>query len=68
MQVPMAIIAPAWSPPVEWLPLGNPRVRIFKNADMDHAPDDYVIDEVQVEEVEAALDELLHLYPVRQRS
>jgi len=68
MQVPMAIIAPAWSPPVEWLPLGNPRVRIFKNADMDHAPDDYVIDEVQVEEVEAALDELLHLYPVRQKS
>jgi ADP-heptose:LPS heptosyltransferase len=65
MRLPMVVIAPAWSPPVEWLPLGNPRARILKNADMDVAPPDYVIDEVSVAEVEANLRELLAIYPPR---
>lgn len=65
MGLPMVIIAPAWSPPVEWLPLGNPRARILKNAEMDVAPADYVIDEVSAEEVEANLRDLLSLYPPR---
>jgi ADP-heptose:LPS heptosyltransferase len=61
--LPMAIVAPAWSPPIEWLPLGNPRYRILKNADMPAAPPDYVIDEVSVDEAIAALDELVAAYP-----
>lgn len=61
--LPMAIVAPAWSPPIEWLPLGNPRYRILKNADMTTCPPDYVIDEVSVDEVTAALDELVAKYP-----
>ncbi|HEY4382133.1 MAG TPA: glycosyltransferase family 9 protein [Acidobacteriaceae bacterium] len=61
--LPMVIIAPAWSPPVEWLPLGNPRYRILKNADMPTSSPDYVIDEVSVEEVTAALDELVAKFP-----
>jgi ADP-heptose:LPS heptosyltransferase len=65
VRVPMVVIAPAWSPEVEWLPLGNPRARILKNADLPSAPADYVIDEVTVEEVEQHLRELLHLYPAR---
>ncbi len=65
MRLPMVVIAPAWSPPVEWLPLGNPRARILKNAEMEMAPLDYVIDEVSVAEVEASLRELLKLYPPR---
>jgi ADP-heptose:LPS heptosyltransferase len=65
VRLPMVIIAPAWSPAMEWLPLGNPRARILKNADMDEAPDDYVIDEVSVDEVEQNLRELLTLYPPR---
>jgi ADP-heptose:LPS heptosyltransferase len=65
MRLPMVVIAPAWSPPVEWLPLGNPRARILKNAEMDAAPAEYVIDEVSVEDVEANLRELLALYPPR---
>ena len=61
--LPMVIIAPAWSPPIEWLPLGNRRYRILKNAEMAFSPTEYVIDEVSVEEVTAALDELVAAYP-----
>jgi ADP-heptose:LPS heptosyltransferase len=61
--LPMVIIAPAWSPPVEWLPLGNPRFRVLKNADMPTATVDYVIDEVSVDEVKVALADLLLCYP-----
>lgn len=57
--LPMVIIAPAWSPAIEWLPLGDPRYRILKNADMPSCPPDYIIDEVSVEEVTAALDDLI---------
>ncbi|HEV2708651.1 MAG TPA: glycosyltransferase family 9 protein [Edaphobacter sp.] len=64
--LPMVIIAPAWSPPIEWLPLGNDRFRILKNADMAAPPPaDYIIDEVSVDEVTSALAELLKLYPNR---
>lgn len=63
--LPMVIIAPAWSPPVEWLPLGNPRFRILKNLDMPAATAEYVIDEVSVDEVTEALADLLGQYPKR---
>jgi ADP-heptose:LPS heptosyltransferase len=65
MRLPMVIIAPAWSPAVEWLPLNNPRARILKNADLPSAPEGYIIDEVTVPEVEQNLHELLQLYPPR---
>lgn len=61
--LPMVIIAPAWSPEIEWLPVGNPRYRILKNATLDHMPAEYVIDEVSVEEAIAGLDELLAAWP-----
>jgi ADP-heptose:LPS heptosyltransferase len=61
--LPMAIIAPAWSPAVEWLPVADDRYRILKNADMPNAPDGYIIDEVTVEEATAALDDLLARNP-----
>lgn len=57
--LPVVVIAPAWSPPNEWLPVGNPRYRILKNRDFaPPAPDDYIIDEVSVAEVLAAVEEL----------
>lgn len=62
--LPMVVVAPAWSPPIEWLPLDNPRYRVLKNADMAVCPPEYVIDEVSVAEVTAALDELVAKYPV----
>jgi len=61
--LPMAIVAPAWSPPLEWLPLNNPRYRILKNAELDVCPPDYVIDEVSIEEVTEALRALLEEFP-----
>ncbi len=58
--LPAVVIAPAWSPPHEWLPVGNPRYRILKNRDfLPPAPEDYVIDEVSVAEVLTAVAELL---------
>lgn len=57
--LPMAVIAPAWSPPIEWLPVDNDRYRILKNAEMPSAPADYIIDEVSVAEVTSALEDLL---------
>jgi ADP-heptose:LPS heptosyltransferase len=60
--LPMVVIAPAWSPPIEWLPVDNERYRILKNADMPSAPPDYIIDEVSVAEVISALDDLLSSY------
>jgi len=61
--LPMVIIAPAWSPVVEWLPVDNPRYRILKNAAMPKQTPDYIIDEVSVDEVNAAADDLLRLHP-----
>ena len=57
--LPTVIIAPAWSPVVEWLPVGNSRYRILKNADMPSAPPGYIIDEVSIDEVISAADELM---------
>jgi ADP-heptose:LPS heptosyltransferase len=65
--LPMVILAPAWSPPLEWLPLNNPRYRILKNAEMEVCPPDYVIDEVSVDEVIEALRGLLEEFPVGSR-
>jgi ADP-heptose:LPS heptosyltransferase len=65
VRLPLVVIAPAWSPAHEWLPVGNPRARILKNADMPTATPYYIIDEVSTEEVEQSLRELLALYPPR---
>lgn len=61
--LPACIIAPAWSPPHEWLPIGNPRFRILKNLDLATQPADYIIDEVSVDEVCRALADLLQSFP-----
>jgi ADP-heptose:LPS heptosyltransferase len=61
--LPSCVIAPAWSPVYEWLPIGNPRFRILKNLDLPVAPADYIIDEVSVAEVCATLDALLETSP-----
>lgn len=59
--LPMVIIAPAWSPIGEWLPVDMPRYTILKNADfLPPAPDDYIISEVSEQEVLAAALHHLH--------
>jgi ADP-heptose:LPS heptosyltransferase len=66
--LPMVIVAPAWSPPIEWLPVGIDRYRILKNADMPSAIPDYIIDEVSVAEVTSALDDLLSRFAAERLS
>jgi ADP-heptose:LPS heptosyltransferase len=66
--LPMIILAPAWSPEIEWLPLGFDQYRIFKGNDIPQAPPDYVMDEMSVEEVTAALDALYARYPASPQS
>ena len=61
--LPMVIVAPAWSPVGEWLPVDDPRYVILKNLEMARAPDNYIIDEVSVAEVEAAVQLLFARYP-----
>ena len=63
--LPMVIVAPAWSPTVEWLPLGDERFHILKNAEMPVATPDYVIDEVGIDEVVAGLADLMTRYADR---
>ena len=59
VQLPMVILAPAWSPVHEWLPVKDPRYRILKNLDFaPPAPADYILDEVRVDEVIAAVKDL----------
>lgn len=57
--LPMVVIAPAWSPPLEWLPVNNPRYIILKNADIPAETEDYIIDEVSVDDANAAMATLL---------
>jgi ADP-heptose:LPS heptosyltransferase len=61
--LPACTVTPAWSPPHEWLPLGNARFRILKNLDLATQPAGYIIDEVSVDEVCSALGDLLREYP-----
>lgn len=58
--LPAVVIAPAWSPVIEWLPVEDPKYRILKNATIPAPPpEDYIIDEVSVGDVIAAADSLL---------
>jgi ADP-heptose:LPS heptosyltransferase len=66
--LPMVILAPAWQPVIEWLPLGFDQYRIFKGDDIPQAPPDYVMNEIGAEEVIVALDDLVSRYPVSQQS
>ncbi len=61
--VPMVVLGPSWQKPLEWLPLGNPKVRILRGADIDHVPENYHLDEIETAPVLRALEELMHLYP-----
>jgi ADP-heptose:LPS heptosyltransferase len=65
VRLPMVVIAPAWSPAVEWLPLGNPRAHVLKKAELLSAPTNYIIEEVSVDDVKESLRRLLVTYPPR---
>jgi ADP-heptose:LPS heptosyltransferase len=66
--LPMVILAPAWQPVIEWLPLGFDQYRILKGNDIPQATPDYVMNEMGVPEVIATLDDLFARYPVSAQS
>jgi heptosyltransferase-2 len=66
--LPMVILAPAWQPVLEWLPLGFDQYSILKGKDIPQAPPDYVMDEMSVDEVVAAFEDLFTRYPASLQS
>jgi ADP-heptose:LPS heptosyltransferase len=66
--VPMVVIGPSWQKPIEWLPLGIPQARILRGPDRPDVPPNYKLDEVQADQVTAALNDLLQTYPPSQSS
>jgi ADP-heptose:LPS heptosyltransferase len=66
--VPCIALAPTFQSPNEWLPLGVPTARVLRGAHTAPAPANYQLDEIEVFQVIAALDELLSLYPPREGS
>jgi ADP-heptose:LPS heptosyltransferase len=60
---PMVVIGPSWQRPIEWLPLGQPHIRILRGPDRTDIPKGYRLDEVQSADVISALEGLLTIYP-----
>ena len=59
----MVVLGPSWQQPLEWLPLGQPQVRILRGEDRESVPPEYRLDEIGAEPVKAAMDELVRVYP-----
>lgn len=61
--LPMVVLGPSWQKPLEWLPLGIESVRILRGDTTDHAPANYMLDEIEADQVIGAVEELMTLYP-----
>jgi ADP-heptose:LPS heptosyltransferase len=62
--LPMVILAPAWQPREEWLPLGRPWARIHMGPSIPAPPPaNYVMDEIATADVIASIDDLLAAFP-----
>ena len=64
--LPGAVIAPGWQDPIEWLPQNHPKYRVLWNGPTPENPAQPYLDEVSVEEVLAAANDLLTHYPPSQ--
>jgi hypothetical protein len=62
--LPLAIIAPGWQNSTEWMPLGKTWARILKGPYFPPPPPpDYALEEITVEVVSTAADDLLGMFP-----
>ncbi len=62
--LPVAIIAPGWQNSVDWMPIGKPWARILKGPKfLPPPPPNYAIEEVSVDAVIAAADDLFRAFP-----
>jgi ADP-heptose:LPS heptosyltransferase len=62
-ELPMVVIAPAWQPAIEWLPLEREHCVVLRGPDLPVMPPDYCIDEVSSAQAIAAIDRLLKKFP-----
>jgi ADP-heptose:LPS heptosyltransferase len=61
--LPGVVIAPAWQSPLEWLPVQSERYLVLRGPSIRDIPPDYCIDEISVEQVCDAAQNLLTKYP-----
>jgi ADP-heptose:LPS heptosyltransferase len=61
--LPMVVLGPSWQRPLEWLPIDRPNVRILRGPDRQGVPENYRLDEIQVDAVLSAISELIALFP-----
>lgn len=61
--LPGVVIAPAWQSPLEWLPVQSESYRVLRGPSIREIPPDYCIDEISVEQVCDAAQNLLTKYP-----
>jgi ADP-heptose:LPS heptosyltransferase len=61
--VPLVVLAPTYQSPVEWLPLQVANARVLRGPGIAPVPTDYKLDEIEVRQVQAAVDDLMRLYP-----
>ncbi len=63
VQLPGVVIAPGWQHPIEWLPFAHPRYRVLWGGPIPEETADRFIDEISVEQVTVATEDLLRLHP-----
>ena len=63
VQLPGVVIAPGWQNPIEWLPLSHPLYRVLWGGPIPEETADRYIDEISVEQVIQATEELLTRNP-----
>ncbi len=63
VQLPGVVIAPGWQHPIEWLPISYPDYRVLWGGPIPEETVDRFIDEITVEQVAGATEELLMSYP-----
>ncbi|HEX4019579.1 MAG TPA: glycosyltransferase family 9 protein [Acidobacteriaceae bacterium] len=63
VQLPGVVLAPAWQPAVEWLPIHHPRYRVLRGASIAAPPANPFIDEISAEQGIAAANDLLAHHP-----
>jgi ADP-heptose:LPS heptosyltransferase len=66
--LPMVILAPAWAPAVEWLPLGFDQFRIFLGDVAHYSPPGRQIIEMDTAQVIESVDHLLRNYPASEEA
>ena len=64
--LPGSVIAPGWQDPIEWLPQNHPRYRVLWNGPTPENPAQPYLDEISVEQVLAAANDLLVHFPPSQ--